>query len=65
MINIHIPESTSDDITNIVAAQLKDMHKHGIQTSHAQLHTIMTIDSMTNTLDTIFLDANQSRPATT
>jgi len=56
MINLYIPEATSDDIPNIIAAQLEDMHKQGIQTSLAQLHTIITVDSMTKTLDTTFLD---------
>ena len=56
MINLYILESSSDDITIIVAAHLEDMHKQGIYTSFAQLQTIMTLDSMTNTLDTTFLD---------
>jgi hypothetical protein len=59
MLHLHIPESTLDDITNIIAAQLEDMHKQGIHTSPAQLHHMMTVGSITNTFDTTFLDDEQ------
>ena len=56
MIHLYIPDSKPNDITNIIAAQLEDMHKQGIQTSSAQIHTTMTIESFTNTQRTTFLD---------
>ena len=51
-----ITESTSDNITNIIAAQLEDMHKQGILTSPTHLQITTTVDSFTNTHDTTFLD---------
>jgi hypothetical protein len=56
MIHFYIPDSKLDDIDNIIAAQLEDMHKQGIQTSLAQLQTTMIVHSFTNTQDTTFLD---------
>ena len=32
-IYLYIPESITQNITNVIAAQLEEMHKQGIQTS--------------------------------
>jgi len=56
MIHLYVPDATSDDIVNIIAAQLDDMHNQGIHTSSAQLHATMTIDSFTDIHNTTFLD---------
>jgi hypothetical protein len=56
MIHIYLPDSTLEDVTNIIAAKLDVMHKQGIQNSPAQLHNMMTVDSISNTFDTSFLD---------
>jgi hypothetical protein len=55
-VHLYIPESTPDDITNIIAAQLEDMQKQGIQTSPDHLGTIMTIGLIMDTPDSTFLD---------
>ena len=56
MIPLYVPDTTSDDITNIIASQLDDMHNLGIQTSSTQLSSTMTIDSFTDIHNTTFLD---------
>jgi len=56
MIHIYLPDSTPKDIINIIAAQLDDMHKQGIHASSAQIHNTTTIDSISYTFDTTFLD---------
>ena len=56
MPHLYIPESTPNDITNIIATQLVEMHTQGIQTFLAHLHNMMIVDSITNTFDTTFLD---------
>jgi len=56
IIHLYILESRPNDITNIIAAQLEDMHKQGMQTSHAQLQNMMTVDSVSNTFHTTFLE---------
>ena len=56
MIHLYVPDSAPDDIANIIAAQLEDMHNQGIHTSSTQIHATMTIDSFTSTHDTAFLD---------
>ena len=55
-IHLYIPDSTPGDITNVIAAQLEDMHKQGIYTSPARLQNMMTVDSMLNTFDATLLD---------
>jgi hypothetical protein len=55
-IHLYIPKSTPNDIINIVAAQLEDMHKQEIQTSSGQLQTTMTVGSDMDTRDSTFLD---------
>jgi len=63
-IHLYIPESTPNDITNIIAAQLEDMRKQEIHTSSAQLQNMTTIDTMKNTFDATFLDDEQIAPGT-
>jgi hypothetical protein len=60
--HLYIPESTPADIANIMAAQLEDVQKQGIQTSLKRIHNIMTVDPMTDTLESTFLDDNPIAP---
>ena len=55
-IHLYIPESTPRDITNIIAVQMEDVHKQGIQTSPDQLQTTMTVGPVTDAYNTTFLD---------
>ena len=55
-IHFYIPESTPNDITNVIAAQLGDMHKQEIQTSSDQLQNTMTVGPIMDSRDSTFLD---------
>jgi len=59
IIHLLIPKTTTDDIINIIAAQLEDTSKQWIHTSPEQLHQMITVDIMNNTYDTTFLDEEQ------
>ena len=54
--HLYIPESTPDDITNIITAQPEDMQKQGIHTSLDHLGDIMTIGPILDTRNSTFLD---------
>jgi len=55
-IHLYIPKSTPNAITNVIAGQLEDMHKQGIQNSSDQLQNTMTVGPIIDTCDTTFLD---------
>ena len=59
MIHLYIPESTPNDIINIIATQPKGMRKQGIHTSPDQLQNMMTFDNVNTTFDSTFLDDEQ------
>ena len=54
--HLYIPESTLEDITNIIAAQLEEMQKQGKQTSPDHLGKLMTIGPIMDTRNSTFLD---------
>jgi hypothetical protein len=53
---IYIPKATADDIANILSAQLDDMQKSGALNSTTNLTSSMTVDPLTDTHLTTYLD---------
>jgi hypothetical protein len=55
VVHIYLPDLTSQDIINLLAAQLDDMQREGILTSSEHLHNTTTFDATTDTEDTPFV----------
>ena len=56
MVYIYIPDSSANDIVNILSEQLDEMQKEGAQTSSDNLNNTMTMDPLTDTHLTTYLD---------